>query len=159
MRHSHGRQPNCFSFFVTCVPQCGEIFKENLVDCSKVGFEMRGTCGRWMLSFHLACSFPLVPSRSFLPSHMFQVLFILHFPILCLPSYFRVPQAGSHRPMPRERGGRPPRPGPRWVPEAATPEAGPSSPAPRPARPNLRRAIGRCEKRETGTRKAGLSSR
>ena len=35
-------------------------------------------------------------------------------------------------------------PGPRRVLGAATPEAGPGSPAPRPARPNLRRATGRC---------------
>ena len=60
-------------------------------------------------------------------------------------------------------GVRPPRPGPPWVPEAeaATPEAGPGSPAPRPARPNLRRATGRpgWEKRGTDgkTLKAGLS--
>ena len=41
---------------------------------------MRGTCGPWMLSFQLACSLPLVPSRSFLPFHTFQVLSILSFP-------------------------------------------------------------------------------
>ena len=47
--------------------------------------------------------------------------------------------------------GRPPRPGPRWVPGVATPKASPCSPAPRPACPYLRRATGRCGrvKRET----------
>ena len=59
------------------------------------------------------------------------------------------PQGGGE-----ERGGQPPRPRPRWgVPEAeaAALEVGPGSPAPQPARPNLRRATGRCgwEKRES----------
>ena len=41
-----------------------------------------------------------------------------------------MPQAGSRgQAQAPGAGGRPPRPGPRWVPGAATPEAGPGSPA------------------------------
>ena len=75
-----------------------------------------------IFKFHLVSSFQLIASYPPLP-HSFH-----------LPSYFRVPRAGSRRPA-QMPGGRPPRLGPRWVPEAATPEAGPGSPAPRPARP------------------------
>ena len=125
-----------------------------LVDCS-VGFETSGACGRQTLSFLLLGSFlPVLPLLSTsLPQFASS-----YPPLPDTPSSFlplpRVPQAGSRRPaqtLPRERGG-PPRPGPRWVPGAATPEAGPGSPAPRPARPNLRRDPGRCGrvKRETG---------
>ena len=45
-----------------------------------------------------------------------------------------MPQAGSYGRLGRT-GGRLLRRGPRWVPEAATPEAGPGSLARRPARP------------------------
>ena len=96
---------------------------------------MRGT---WMLSFHLLVPPPsLPPTHSFLPSHTSQVPPILLFPIL---SSFLLqsaaggePQAGSEAASGAEGG--PPRLGLRWVLEAATPEAGPDSPAPRPGRP------------------------
>ena len=74
---------------------------------------------------------------------------------LSLSFHLRMPQAGSRgQAQAPGAGARPPRPGPRWVPEAATPETGPGSPAPRPACPNLRRATGRCgwEKREAERR-------
>ena len=127
--------------------------------CS-VGFRTGGTCGHRMLAFHRS-----VPSFHFL----LPTLLPLSCPFSSSSSSFIVPlpfvsgaggepQAGSDAAS--GAGGRPPRPGPRWVLGAATPEAGPGSPAPRPARPNLRRATGRCgwEKRETKGEalKAGL---
>ena len=100
-----------------------------------------------MLAFYRSSVPSFLPSRShsllqLAPSHP-PLPQSLSFP---LP---RVPQAGSDAAS--GAGGRPPCPGPRWVLGAATPEAGPGSPAPRPARPDLRRATGRCgwEKRET----------
>ena len=104
------------------------------MDCS-VGFRTGGTCGHQMLAFHRS-----VPSFHFL----LPTLLPLSCPFSSSSSSFIVPlpfvsgaggepQAGSDAAS--GAGGRPPRPGPRWVLGAATPEAGPGSPAPRPARP------------------------
>ena len=115
---------------------------------------MSGTCGRRMLILLSIC-----PPRSFLPARSF-----LPFVPPSFSSFSAFLLTSSQSAAGGEQqagldaasgaGGRPPRPGPRWVPEAATPEAGPGSRTPRPARHNLRRATGRCgwEKRETEKR-------
>ena len=68
--------------------------------------------------------------------------------LFILPSYFLLEWPGwgaAGRPRRRPKGW-PPRPA-----EATTPESGPGSPTPRPARPSLRRVTGWCgwEKRAT----------
>ena len=104
------------------------------MDCS-VGFRTGGTCGHRILA----------SIDRFLPSHfLLPTLLPLSCPFSSSSSSFIIllplvsgaggePQAGSDTAS--GAGGRPPRPGPRWVLGAATPEAGPGSPTPRPARP------------------------
>ena len=52
---------------------CVTAASSSLVDCSKVGFKMCGTCSRWML---FSDSTLFLPSDSFLPILLFLILFI-----------------------------------------------------------------------------------
>ena len=105
-----------------------------LVDCS-VGFRTGGACGLRMLAFYRSVpSFPLSPSHSppTLPP-LLILLFLTH-----RPSPSRECRRRGAAGQLRRRlgsGGAATTPGTALGPGAATPEAGPGSPAPRPARP------------------------
>ena len=85
-----------------------------------------------MLAFHRSVpSVPLSPSHS--PPTLLPLLILLS--LIHRPSPFREWRRRGAAGRLRRRlgsGGGPPRPGPRWVLGAATPEADPGSPAPRP---------------------------
>ena len=97
-----------------------------LVDFSESRLEMSGTCGRRMLAFHFSDNFVL--SFQFAPSYPPHSSFSSYPLLYSFPSYpfleFRRQGAAAGPDAASKAGGRPPRPGPRWVPEAATPEAG-----------------------------------